>query len=185
MRNHKRLYSPRNRRVFFCSIIMRNKKFFFLFILTFVFAVGISANETRSQDISSVYKKELPWVKANLPKQGVLHQREDGYVYVKVDDRYIDDLYLNFVPFGYEKPKSLVGAHISVINVQEWKDPQPVEEVGQVYTFTIKNFQIVHIDNLDFVAITVEAPDLIKLRKKYGLGPYSLRGCPEITFRAA
>ncbi len=152
------------------------KKFFLFFLLISAVVGAAPASTTDAQDkkISAILKQELPWVKANLPKEGILQQAKDGFIYLKVDDSYIDDLYSKFVPFGYEKPHDYLGAHISVIDTFKGKKLQHIEEIGQEYTFTIKNFRIVHLKDKNFIALIVESPDLEKLRKKYGLRPLRL-----------
>jgi hypothetical protein len=100
--------------------------------------------------------REAPWAEAlayaqkHLPQYGELRQQQGGFAYIKVDDRYIHELFplLNAGP-GFEKPpyfrkRNSTGAHISMINRDEGKK---VGEIGQIFYFTIKD--IITVNNPD------------------------------------
>lgn len=112
---------------------------------------------------------------STLPKEGVLIRKSDGFVYVKVDDRYIHDLFplLGLEESGFKKPpyfrtRQAPGAHISVFNENEHVDP---DEIGQVFHFTLKNLAVVENHKAQYVVLQVESKELEELRKRYGLKP--------------
>ncbi len=128
-------------------------------------------------------KKELehndPWAQTliaakNLPAEGTLVQKPDGYAYVKVDDRYIHDLFPLLKAVGFEKPPyfrrgDAPGAHISVFYE---KEHIKAEEVGKKYLFTLRKIVLVKPkENLFYIVLEVDAPELERLRQKYGLHP--------------
>lgn len=119
----------------------------------------------------------LDYVQDNLSHRGVLRKSGD-FVYVDVDDDYIDEL-IGLIE-GFEEPpyfgrEDLVGAHISVIYRDEVKKYQigSIEECGQLIDFVPKECLVVrppHWKEMDEVyVIVVEAPELERIRMKYGL----------------
>ena len=131
--------------------------------------------------VPQVHHQEVPYAQAlayaqkNLVHEGTLVQQSDGYAYVKVDDRYIHDLFplLHAEP-DYKKPpyfrrKNAPGAHISVAYGDEHIK---LKEVGQRFSFSIKDIVIVSPKkNVSYIILQVESPALEALRKSYGLGP--------------
>ena len=120
----------------------------------------------------------LDFAERNLPTVGVLKQDERGFVYVDLPDSYIYDLYPMIQEAGVEIPpyfdfEGAYGAHISVILSAEALPTGALEEVGNTVSFTITDCQSVKpfgwagIDKVYF--LTVECPELEKLREKYGL----------------
>lgn len=116
----------------------------------------------------------LLFAEKELPHHGRLVQNADGYAYVKVDDRYIHELYkkLNVAKDGFEKPpyfrrKNSPGAHISVVYKNEHVH---LEEVGQTFDFTLGAIKEVGPNqHTRYLVIEVSAPQLVALRKKYNL----------------
>lgn len=114
--------------------------------------------------------------KKNLPQEGVLIQKTDGYVYLKVDDNYIHQLFplLGLEEEGYTEPpyfrsKEAPGAHISLFNESERIRP---EEIGKIFPFTLEKIVIVKpAKDTYYAVLQVNAPALEALRKKYGLNP--------------
>jgi hypothetical protein len=84
----------------------------------------------------------IAYAQEHLAHEGYLIQQSDGFAYIKVDDRYIHELFprLKAEP-GYQKPpyfrkNNLPGAHISVI----YKDEAVrLSETGQKFKFTLKD----------------------------------------------
>ena len=120
------------------------------------------------------YTEALAYAQKNLAHEGILIQKPDGYAYLKVDDRYINDLFplLHAQP-NYKKPpyfrrNNQPGAHISVI----YKDENiKLKEVGQKFSFKIRDITTVNPKNNSYIILQVDSPELEKLRTSYGLGP--------------
>lgn len=118
--------------------------------------------------------KALLFARQHLPLSGILVQNADGYAYLKVDDRYIHELYkrLDVAKNGFAKPpyfrrKNAPGAHISVIYKNE---RTRLKEVGQSFDFRLVDIKEVSPDKRTrYLVIEVYAPKLEKLRQKYGL----------------
>lgn len=118
------------------------------------------------------YAEALNYAQSNLPKEGVLVQQEDGYAYIKVDDNYIFRLLPKLHAPGYAKPPyfrraNSPGAHISVIYE---KENVKLKEVGQKFSFNLRDIIIVHPNkHTSYIVLQVHAPELEALRKSYGL----------------
>jgi hypothetical protein len=124
-------------------------------------------------------KQILNYIFENLPEYGTLVQDSEGFVYVDIPNDYIYKLFplidqKNFVLPPYFGRPGLHGAHISVIYASEAKENGiKIKEQGQTIYFYPKVCQIVkpgkwkEVDEV--YTITVEAPALNKLRKRYGL----------------
>lgn len=115
----------------------------------------------------------VSYANEHLPKVGKLVQQSDGYAYVKVDDRYIHELFpLLKLDAGFTKPpyfrrEDAPGAHISVVYEDE---NVTLSEAGKEFSFALKNFKLVETkDSTSFLVLEVDAPELEKLREKYGL----------------
>lgn len=118
----------------------------------------------------------MTYAQENLPHTGIL-RNTNGFVYLDIDNNFIYEL----VPFiqsaGFEMPpyferEGLVGAHISVIFPNELTDVK-IEECGKEYSFQLVNCITVIPEQfkepIEFCLLIVEAPELNKLREKYGL----------------
>jgi hypothetical protein len=124
----------------------------------------------------SSWSEVVEYARSHFPQAGVLVQKTDGYVYLKVDDDYIHKLFpmLGLEEEGYTEPpyfrsKEAPGAHISVIYEAEEVSP---EEVGNTYSFTLGDIVIVRPTwDTYYAVIQVKAPELEALRTKYGLQP--------------
>jgi hypothetical protein len=124
-------------------------------------------------------EKILNFILAHLPKRGTLRKDERGMVYVKVDNNYIHKLIDFIKQEGFDTPpyfgEGLHGAHITVMTPEEllYYAVSDLKECGQVVRFEPKECKIVHPETwkpgeLAYL-ITIEAPLLHKLRKKYGM----------------
>lgn len=126
--------------------------------------------------VNSSWQQVVDYAKENLPQQGQLLIKSDGFAYLKVDDEYIHTLFLmlGLEEDGFKKPpyfrsKEAPGAHISVFYEKEHILP---EEIGQYFRFQLKQIVIVKPSkDTSYAVLQVEAPELEKLRKKYGLSP--------------
>ena len=118
-----------------------------------------------------------------VPLSGTL-KSNGGYIYLSVDSRI-------FAPFvnmiGKDEvisPKAVtdkdkdVGAHISVMKKKE-TEGLTIDEIGESFEFFVEGLHTVEPDGWEEVKnvyfITVDAPQLEKLRKKYGL-PSKIEG---------
>lgn len=112
----------------------------------------------------------------DLPHQGVLTEGSDGYIYLKVDDNYINQLFpilsnRNYIkPPFFRRPQS-PGAHVSVIYVDERHQTGSINEIGQIYSFKVTGLNAVPAKTLEYIVLEIDAPELENLRKKYGLSP--------------
>lgn len=118
-----------------------------------------------------------------LPEYGVLKQDKEGFVYVDLPNDYIYKLVGlieedGFVEPDYFEGDGRVGAHISVVYASESEryNVGKIEEVGTTIYFRVNGCEIVQpridpeIDS--YYLVTVDAPILAKIRKKYGLPPH-------------
>lgn len=153
------------------SKIKRYKIFLVVFVLFFspLFSEEEKACAGGHRFTSPKAEKVLEWTKRNLPQKGILKEDPNGFVYLKVDDRYVNELFLKLAPRGYEKPEK---AHISVIYRDDEKKIGKIDEIGKEYSFTINEFGIVDAKTKKFLALSVNAPGLEELREKYGLTPF-------------
>lgn len=118
----------------------------------------------------------LQWARDHLPQTGVLTEKNDGFVYLKVDDRYINQLLFRLPYHQYAMPPyfrrpNAPGAHISVFYTDERNQTGKISEIGQKYSFKITGIALVPPKSHEYLVLEVEAPDLEQLRKKYGLSP--------------
>ncbi len=134
---------------------------------------------------ASPCKEALVYAEKNLSKIGRLEVNEEGYVYVNIEDHYIHDLIAFIEDQGFEKPpyfenSSLVGAHITVIYPEEATTYHlyQLSERGKSIRFKPKECIVVdaektgrkELEGVDKIClITIDAPELEKIRKKYGL----------------
>ncbi|GAB4189133.1 MAG: hypothetical protein Tsb0015_09660 [Simkaniaceae bacterium] len=150
------------------------KKLSFLIIFLSAFLIkGFSIEKPQKED------EILQHAFFYLPEYGTLQQDKYGFVYVDIDDDYIDDLWPYIETEGFKVPpyfrgRDFHGAHISVVYEPEAKiyNLGAIAEIGKTVYFKIKDCQIVSLpnDNWDSVCLLiVEAPYLSKIRKKYGL----------------
>lgn len=138
---------------------------------------------TPLQAAPSTCDKIKEYIFTHLNETGVLKQDRWGFVYVDLDDKYILDLNGFIADKGFDTPPyfggaDMHGAHISVIyadEAQAHKLVGKIKEVGSTIHFRVKSCTTVQPKswkNVDEVYIlTVDAPILAKLRKKYGLPP--------------
>ncbi|MBS3904290.1 MAG: hypothetical protein KGZ39_03065 [Simkania sp.] len=121
----------------------------------------------------------LDYINKQLPHCGVLKE-SNGFVYLDVTDDYIHKLISIIQENGFEEPpyfgsSELVGAHITVVYQNEAKKygVGEIQEQGETICFTPKGCKVVHpphwqeVDEIYLVVI--EAPELDRIRKKYGL----------------
>lgn len=122
------------------------------------------------------HEEVVQWAQEHLPHTGVLEEDHQGFVYLKVDDDYINKLYPLLKHRGYTKPDyfrrpNAPGAHVSVFYIDERYRTGKIHEIGQTIPFTIKSLDIVPPTSHQYIVLQIEAPELEALRKKYGLKP--------------
>lgn len=135
-----------------------------------------TAQEQQSLNVALSWQEVLNYARDNLPLEGQLLMKSDGFGYIKVDDEYIHTLFpmLGLAEEGFKKPPYFrsadsPGAHISIFYVDENIFP---EEIGQTFHFALKDIVIVRpSQKTSYAVLQVEAPELEKLREKYGLSP--------------
>ena len=126
--------------------------------------------------VQPTWKEVVEFAKENLPLEGQLMVKSDGFGYIKVDDGYIHTLFpmLGLQEEGYSEPPYFrsaesPGAHISVFYVDEHVHP---EEVGQIIPFELDQVVVVKPSKTtSYAVLQVRSPALEKLREKYGLSP--------------
>jgi hypothetical protein len=97
-----------------------------------------------------------------------------GYVYLKVDDGFIHDLFpLGQFPAGFIPDPNPIGAHISVFSGSEMLkiDPKNTQlpEDGQNFQFTPCCLASWKGKASDWIVLQVQSPDLMCLLTKYGI----------------
>lgn len=116
-------------------------------------------------------------------QKGILKQKDNGYLYVDVSNDYIKfalpliEAPGKLIPPSHYTSKKGIGAHISVMyeNEQIINEIWEVKELGQEFTFTVKELRTVKLNNNNQMKklwlLAVEAPELERLRESYGLSP--------------
>jgi hypothetical protein len=135
------------------------------------------ATSTEELEQEQIWQHVVDYAKENLPLEGSLRMKSDGFVYVKVDDNYIHTLFpmLNLAEEGYREPPyfrsaQAPGAHISVFYEDE--NVFPEKELGKTYHFTLQKIIIVTPSkSTTYAVLQVDAPELEALREHYGLKP--------------
>lgn len=145
----------------------------FLFVLLVLFAPCFADDAPKNTS------KILDHVFYNLNCVGTIKQGAGGMVYVDVDDDFILKLYPLIQDEGFVLPTSLqgknaIGAHITVVYNREANDYDLgwIEERNTQVFFTVTDCKIVELDQAGYESacvLKIKAPNLDKLRKKYGL----------------
>jgi len=111
--------------------------------------------------------------------KGKLKQDSEGFVFIDVDNNFIDGMYPLIDEEEIEKPpyfgKDGIGAHVSVISPDEIDEDNKldIKEIGDTINFKIKEVYSTNPDGWDEMSkvwfVSIDAPELGKLRKKYDL----------------
>ena len=155
----------------------------FLLILAICSSVSLIAKDDhRVEDQSKVIEQTL-----TLDHFGVLKQKPNGYLYLDVPNEYISELLPlieapgRITPPQHYTSKKGIGAHISVMYENEQIDNEiwEIGELGETYSFTIKELRTVKINRNNKTKklwlIALDSPQLESLRKDYGL-PNRIKG---------
>lgn len=109
---------------------------------------------------------------ATLSTVGQLGIINNNYLYLKVDDAFIHQLYPLLQVAQVNKPDYFgaggIGAHISVIYPEENKIIN-LPELKQEHEFTVKHVATALIRDKLYYAVLVEAPTLLAIRKQFQL----------------
>jgi len=128
-------------------------------------------NDPRSKDL-------IDYVCQNIPLTGTIKMDSRGYIYLKLSDSYIIDIYsylnqkqIDMPPyFDQQKP---FGAHISVVLPQEERQRIVPEEIDCDIEFEITGSYFAEPENwyeMKYVwFLTIKSPSLESLRTKLGL----------------
>jgi hypothetical protein len=145
--------------------------FFILFLLT--------SCQSSSQTVTlapSPYEEALKVAREELPSYGKLEQGPDGYVYLKVPNRYVYRLFPILHEHHFDVPYAIkrhtrIGAHISVFYKGEALAVGPIREIGYVFDFEPERIKIVRSGRKQYIILEVKSPQLELLRQRYGLSP--------------
>lgn len=103
--------------------------------------------------------------------------KNNGFVYLNVDDQFIDDVVYSLPLQGSFTPTATgerkMGAHISVMYEDELigNEIWNFEEAGDWFAFTVKELRYVHRGSKRLWLLAVDCPALQLLREHYGLRP--------------
>lgn len=157
------------------------KKKYFHLVATALFVLFLPLSLLAKVDYQVEDQPTVIEATASLDHQGVLKQKDNGYLYVEVPNEYISlllpliDCDGRLVPPRHYTSKKGIGAHISVMYENERIDNEiwNIDEMGEVFTFDVKELRTVKLtrDNKmkKLWLLALEAPELEKLREAYGL----------------
>ena len=136
---------------------------------------------TKSGDFVQVNHSNILQTAAKVNSVAQLKLKSNGFVYLDVNDRYIDDI-VSQLPLSHpfsavETGGKKMGAHISVIYEDEMisKEIWNLNEAGEWFIFEVKELR--YIDRktptglMRLWVLAADAPALQRLRKQYGLKP--------------
>ncbi|NGX54662.1 MAG: hypothetical protein KR126chlam2_00277 [Chlamydiae bacterium] len=157
------------------------KKFFLILAICSSFSL-FAKDDHHVEDQPKVIEQTL-----TLDHFGVLKQKPNGYLYLDVPNEYISELLPlieapgRIAPPQHYTSKKGIGAHISVMYENEQIDNEiwEIGELGETYSFTIKELRTVKINRNNKTKklwlIALDSPQLESLRKDYGL-PNRIKG---------
>lgn len=152
---------------------MRFQRFLSYLIPIFLIAVvPLPAKEDHRTEFQPVALE----LAQSLPHQGILKQKDNGFVYLDVSNDFIDEIVEMLNIPGQLRPRPTatrsVGAHISVFHEKEAVTPH---ELGSSFSFEvseIRSFTLHTRDGLKKLwVIAVSSPELEALRASYGHSP--------------
>lgn len=156
---------------------MKRKYYIVLALAISLIVTGIKTvskwKSEASQEQATSWHEVVEYARKNLPLEGKLVTKSDGFSYLKVDNEYIHTLFpmLGLADKGFHEPPFFrthrsPGAHITVFKADEHVFP---DETGQIFHFELKDIRIIQTSNGSYAILRVEAPELEKLREKYGI----------------
>lgn len=147
------------------------KGFYLITFLLLVFSTLSAKIDYRVEDQPFALKESVL-----LPSEGILKQKENGFVYLDVSNDLINTVIplLNYPGLIRPRPTASqsIGAHISVFHETEEISP---EELGSSFSFSVKEIRSFTLHTRDGLkklwVIAVISPELENLREKYGCSP--------------
>ena len=117
-------------------------------------------------------RPELLVQAAPLPKSGVLRLSKNKLCFLDLSDAYIHQLFPLLAGTPAQKPDYFgeggIGAHISVVYPEESRSV-PEEYLGQTHAFRVTGAFTADLGLKRYYVLGVEAPDLLRLRRKLDL----------------
>jgi hypothetical protein len=161
----------------------KNQLFSFLWFIPIAFLFLQSVYAVVSINITPLHKEKILEKAQSLPHKGELkillsknHHtlKTERYIYLKVDNGYITDLYPLLQIEDALINKNSIGAHISVIEEYEAKSlPKNIPEIGNSYFFNIEEVEEIKIykdsEEMDWYVLSVKSKELEDFRSSYGL----------------
>ncbi len=125
--------------------------------------------------IPNIISLKLPKIIENaqrLSSTGSTQKTENNLFCLNIDDTYIHQLYPLLEDERIKKPdyfgEKSVGAHITIIYPEESKNIN-AHDLQQEHSFFVKDIVTTEIGQKTYYVLLVEAPSLLRLRKKYNL----------------
>ena len=157
-----------------------SKKFFILTLLTLVLPFAAFAKV----DYQVEPQPQVVEMALSLENCGELKQKDNGYLYVDVSDKFIAEILPllecpgRIAPPSHYTSKKGIGAHVSVMyeNERITNDLWEIAELGETYAFDVTELRSLKVANRDghmkkLWLIALDAPQLEQLRESYGLAP--------------
>lgn len=141
------------------------KAFCFLLINSSVYAYAVDGLRIHNPDL-------FQYVREYMPRTGTLKTTNKGFVYLDIDDNYVMEILKQLKDSRYTVNRgfSNIGAHISVM-VEEESQGKRIKEFGKKINFNPLGFYSVVMDDEEYFMLAIDAPELAKIRAKYGLHP--------------
>jgi hypothetical protein len=148
------------------------RKFFTYLSLLLVVLAPLTAKEDHRSESQPIAIEHA----VDLPSQGILKQKENGFIYLDVSNAFITEI----IPLlehegeirGRPTAARSMGAHVSVFDEKEEIVPA---ELGHPFSFQVKEIRSFTLSSRDGLkklwVIAVDAPELEQLREKYGCSP--------------
>ncbi len=148
------------------------KKFLIYFFLLLLILSPLAGKEDHRVESQPIAAEEA----ITLPNQGILKQKENGFVYLDVPNEFITAIVSLLDHEGILRARPTasrsIGAHISVFHEKENLVP---EELGALFSFDFKEIRSFTLHTRDGLkklwVIAVDSPELENLRQKYGCSP--------------
>lgn len=149
---------------------MKSVKHLIIFVI--IFFSSLAAKEDHRVEAQPEALKEALALKG----EGILRKKDNGFVYLDVDNAFIDSVVPHLELPGELRAlptaKRSLGAHISVFNEAE---VEHLDELGHCFSFEVKEIRSFTAHTRDGLkklwTIAVESSELEHLRASYGLSP--------------
>lgn len=114
--------------------------------------------------------KQFKWSLSKIPKNGMLQRTNNNYVYLKIDDRFILELFPLlqheniYLPPYFSVPYN-IGSHISVIYKEEYQPTVNFQNVDNIlFNFDVDGLYKAIVDQKKFLILKVISPSLESFR---------------------